>query len=374
MWGKHTVHSSDKEQKPWTTEHWDKDGHRSGDKNRDREHEKSKKSDNWHGSDRPHGCSPRCKDHDGAYEHHANGKCKRSHGHDSPSDSCKTKQRWEMSASPSHDCRKSHTPERRPLPPPPMFHAMPRRLSSDPTSAHLSFDQSWGSLPPVDLGGGEPCPISSVSAPIQVGILSVSGPISLPSESVSALRLTADHTKEIFNLACEWRQLKERVVREFVKLSSQEVLFCTQAQSTGYKMLASGHPDRFTAYYVILRSDEESTEAKDKAMEELLNRVSEAWLRTNASSFKCAGLWGEVGRIFRQSWGLDKSAGGAHLDDDASNNQGHQSAIMRWPRYCILSPGHTPLLSSKPRIPEHFTHDHWVRARSLCSVALAGAP
>ena len=147
-----------------------------------------------------------------------------------------------------------------------MFHstpiAVPHRLSSDPTSTHLSFDQSRGSLPPVDLGGGEPCPISSVSTPIQAGILSVSGPISLPSESVSALKLMADHTKEIFNLACEGCQLKERVAREFAKLSSQEVLFHTQAQSTSYEMLASGHLDRFTAYYVILWSSEESIGSK----------------------------------------------------------------------------------------------------------------
>ena len=67
-------------------------------------------------------------------------------------------------------------------------------------------------------------------------------------------------------------------MREFAKLSSQEVLFCTQAQSTGHEMLASGRPDRFTVYYVILRSAEESSEAKDKAMEELINKVSEAWL------------------------------------------------------------------------------------------------
>ena len=65
--------------------------------------------------------------------------------------------------------------------------------------------------------------------------------------------------------------------------SSQEVLFCTQAQSTGYEMLASGH---FTAYYVILQSNEESTEAKDKAIEELLNRASEAWLGTNMLLFE----------------------------------------------------------------------------------------
>ena len=130
------------------------------------------------------------------------------HMHYSPHDSHKTKQRCKVSASPL--CRPQkvmHSWACQPLLPPPMFHstpiATPRRLSSDPTSAHLSFDQSWGLLPPVDLGGGEPCPISSPSAPIQAGISSVPGPLPLPSESVSALRLTADHTKEIFNLACE---------------------------------------------------------------------------------------------------------------------------------------------------------------------------
>ena len=70
--------------------------------------------------------------------------------------------------------------------------------------------------------------------------------------------------------------LKELVAREFAKLSSQEVLFFTQVQSTGYEMLASGHPDCFTAYYMILLSDEESVEAKDKVIEELLNWVSDA--------------------------------------------------------------------------------------------------
>ena len=107
-----------------------------------------------------------------------------------------------------------------------------------------------------------------------MGVSSVLGPITLPSESVSALKLSADHTKEIFNLTCEGHQLKERVAREFTKLSNQEVLFHTQAQSTGYEILASGHPDHFTVYYVILWSDEESTEAKDKAIEELLNWLS----------------------------------------------------------------------------------------------------
>ena len=85
----------------------------------------------------------------------------------------------------------------------------------------------------------------------------------------------ADHTKEIFNLACEGHQLKERVTQEFAKLSNQEVLFHTQAQSTSYEMLASGHLDCFTAYYAILQ-----------AIEELLNKASEVWLWANASLFK----------------------------------------------------------------------------------------
>ena len=75
-------------------------------------------------------------------------------------------------------------------------------------------------------------------------------------------------------------------MREFARLSSQEVLFHTQAQSTGHEILASGCPDHFKAYYAILRSEEESSEAKDKTMEELLNKVSEAWLRTEGSLFK----------------------------------------------------------------------------------------
>ena len=49
MWGRHTVHSSDKEQKPSVTERQDY-GHRSGDKDhnkdRDRDCKKSKKNNN----------------------------------------------------------------------------------------------------------------------------------------------------------------------------------------------------------------------------------------------------------------------------------------------------------------------------------------
>ena len=78
------------------------------------------------------------------------------------------------SASPSHNRKRSRTPEGRPLLPLPMFHSTPLpalcRLSSDlpePSSAHLSFNQSQSSLPPLDLGGGDARPIYSMGAPIQ---------------------------------------------------------------------------------------------------------------------------------------------------------------------------------------------------------------
>ena len=111
------------------------------------------------------------------------------------------------------------------------------------------------------IGGGR-CSFSSfVGVPIQAGAPSMAGPIPLPSTSVSTLNLMADHTKIIFNLACEGQHLKEWVTREFVRLSSEEVLFCTQAQSTSHETLASGRPDRFSTYYQILRSDKEPSDA-----------------------------------------------------------------------------------------------------------------
>ena len=65
----------------------------------------------------------------------------------------------------------------------------------------------------------------------------------------------------------------------------------------------------------------------------------------------CARLGDEVGHVLGQSGGLDKGTGGAHLDDNALNNQGRRSTIKCWSRHRVLSPGHTPLLSSRPHIP-----------------------
>ena len=135
------------------------------------------------------------------------------------------------STSPSRDRKKSHTPEGRPLPPPllPMFHSTPLpmlcRLSSDlpePSSAQLSFNQSWSSLPPFDLGGGDTHPILSTGRACPGGHPSIIGP--LPS-TPPAMNFSEDHIKQIFSLTVEGRHLKERIMREFIRLSSQEVLF-----------------------------------------------------------------------------------------------------------------------------------------------------
>ena len=171
-----------------------------------------------------------------------------------------------------------------------MLHSTPLAVSLKPTSvesvpARLSFDRSQCSLPPLELGEEDARSLPSVGIPIQAATPSMAGPIPLLSTSASALNLTADHTKIIFNLACEGLHLKERVTREFVRLSSEEVLFRTQAQSTSHETLASAHPDRFSTYYQILRSDEEPSDARNKAMEEIINAANRAWSRANETLF-----------------------------------------------------------------------------------------
>ena len=153
----------------------------------------------------------------------------------------------------------------------------PPKLSSDPAPARLSFDQSQCSLPPLELGEEDAHSLPSMGMPIQAGDPSMSGPIPFPSTSASTLNLMADHTKIIFSLACEGQHLKERVTREFVRLTSEEVLFRTQVQSTSHETLASGHPDRFSTYYQILQSDKEPSATRDKAMEEIISTASKAW-------------------------------------------------------------------------------------------------
>ena len=134
-----------------------------------------------------------------------------------------------------------------------MLHSTPLAVSLKPTSvesvpARLSFDHSQCSLPPLDLGEEDARSLPSVGTPIQAATPSVAGPIPLLSTSASTLNLTADHTKIIFNLACEGLYLKEWVTREFIRLSSEEVLFHTQAQSTSHESWPACIPTVFLPY------------------------------------------------------------------------------------------------------------------------------
>ena len=96
---------------------------------------------------------------------------------------------------------------------------------------------------------------------------------------------------------------------------------------------------------MILGSKQESSEAEDKAIEELLNKVSEAWLRANVLLFKHV-LDYEV----KMDAFLNKAGGWIRAQKEciwmtlASNYRGPQSAIMCWPRYCVLPAGNPPLL------------------------------
>ena len=171
-----------------------------------------------------------------------------------------------------------------------MSHSTPLAVSlelpsDDTVPARLSFDCSQCSLPPLELGEEDARSLPSVGIPFQMGAPSVAGPIPLHSTSASNLNLTADHTKIIFNLACEGWYLKEWVTREFVRLSSKEVLFRTQAQSTSHETLASEPPDRFSTYYQTLRSNKESSDTHDKVMEEIIRAANKAWSWANATLF-----------------------------------------------------------------------------------------
>ena len=241
-----------------------------------------------HGSDRACGHSPRRRDHDD--ECSSTNKHGHLHGHDSSFDDRKVKQRCGTSASLPHVKRQAHTPEHRPLPLPPMLHSTPLAVSLKPASAEsvparLSFDCSQCSLPPLDLWEEDARSLPSVGVPTLAATSSMAGPIPQTSTSASALHLTADHIKIIFNLACEGRHLKERIAQEFIKLSSREVLFRTQVQSTSHEALASACPDRFSTLYQTLRSDEEPLDARNKAMEEIVNAANKAWSRANETLF-----------------------------------------------------------------------------------------
>ena len=58
-------------------------------------------------------------------------------------------------------------------------------------------------------------------------------------------------------------------------------------QATGYKKATSGHPDRVTTYYLMIKSEGEGTlvEKLNEAIEHLREEAGEAWLDMNSILF-----------------------------------------------------------------------------------------
>ena len=107
------------------------------------------------------------------------------------------------------------------------------------------------------LGGGRCSFPSFRGRPHPAATSSVAGPIPQTSTPASALQLTADHTKTIFNLACEGRHLKERIAREFLKLSSGEVCSALRPSPTSHEARSVRVPNvfpPFTKYFGPMRS------------------------------------------------------------------------------------------------------------------------
>ena len=379
-WGKPTIQIYERESKSCTTEWKDRDSHRSSEKDRDKNRDRSKKSDNWHVIERSRGHSPLCRDHEG--DHTSNGKCERSHVARKVHPTAAKTSRNAEEAPVHHMTVRSRTLLRvdlchlHPCSIPLLYRCCAGCLliSQNPaqhtcTSIRVGarfLPLTWVEVTPVPSclhGHAYPggCPVHVI------------GP-SLPSTSTPTVNFSEDHIKQIFSLTCEGRHLKERIMREFVRLSSQEVLFRTQVQSTGHKSLAGGHPDCFTMYYKILQSGQQPSEAKDKAMEEIINQASHAWLKTNAALFK---------HILDYEAKLEKflnKAGGwireqeehiwtkmFEITGDAGTPLCTSLNIM----LCLFR--HSPFISGKPFIPEQFTHHMWFRAWSLYP-ALVGAP
>ena len=97
--------------------------------------------------------------------------------------------------------------------------------------------------------------------------------------------LSAEQSKEIFLLAQEGKKLGTRIVQNFISLSSQEALFHMGVQSTGYEKVASGCPDHLTAYYAIMRSEDEKVKDLNEVVDHLCKKAGEAWLETNSMLF-----------------------------------------------------------------------------------------
>ena len=204
VWERHLGHSL--EQKPQSTEHPGKDSGRSSDRDRNKNRDGNVRSPGRETSDMVQ-TEPVDILHDAgtATMSAAAPISMRTfmRGHDSSFDDRKVKQRHGTSASPPCGERRAQTPERRPLPPPPMLHSTPLAISLKPASvesvpARLSFDRSQCSLPPLDLGEEDARSLPSVGVPTPAATSSMAGPIPQTSTPASALQLTSRSHQDHF--------------------------------------------------------------------------------------------------------------------------------------------------------------------------------
>ena len=123
-----------------------------------------------------------------------------------------------------------------------------------------------------------------------------------------------------------------------------------------------------------LWSNQESSEAKDKAIEELLNRASEAWLRANVSLFKHM-----LDYKVKLDVSLDRTGGWIRVQEEHIWMTMVQiTEDLRAP-LCAGLAIVFHLLDTLPSFPVNLMyqsaspHHHRVHSQSLCSAALAGA-
>ena len=127
-------------------------------------------------------------------------------------------------------------------------------------------------------------------------------------------------------------------------------------------------------YYKILQSDQQSSETKDKAMEEIINKANEAWLQTNVSLFKhILDYEGKLNDFLNKTGGWIREQE-EHIWTMMFQITGDIGAPLCASLNILLRLLETlPSLSGKPHIPEQFTHHLQVCTRSLRS-ALVRAP
>ena len=87
------------------------------------------------------------------------------------------------------------------------------------------------------------------------------------------------------------------------------------------------------------RSNKEPSDARDKAMEEIISKVSEAWSRANASLFKhVLDYESKLNAFLDKAGGWIREQEERHMDYNVPNNRRYWSTIMCQPRcFCSVS-------------------------------------